>query len=226
MYYNTEDYSFTFSNLDEIEEKFIDYIVNYINVYPFIWNELTNRILCNQMVNYVKDTTFIITIYEIKNKNLKWFFELFKDLLRIGYVRKIIYRKEFMIVHLYSKFITDALSTPNNWLVLMTYKTIKCMNMGLDLFLNVDFESKLTKEKLGLIICKNNIPIVIINTKVITNINLVAVEKIWLYLFISRNDTIDDKWEKIQFSYDNARYSEKLQAIITNNICQNHTFLK
>lgn len=218
MYYNTENYSLTFTELDKIEEKFIDYIVNYINVYPFIWNELTNQILYDRMINYVRDTTFIITIYEIKNKNLKCFFELFKDLLRIGYVRKIIYRKEFMIVHIYSKFIAKALSTPNNWLILMTYKAIKSMHLRLEIFLNVEYESKLTKEKLDLIICKNNIPTILINTKVIEDINITTIRKIWLYLFISRDDIIDDKWEKIKFSYDKAKYTKELRTIIDNNM--------
>ena len=218
MYYNTENYSLTFTELDKIEEKFIDYIVNYINVYPFIWNELTNQILYDRMINYVRDTTFIITIYEIKNKNLKCFFELFKDLLRIGYVRKIIYRKEFMIVHIYSKFIAEALSTPNNWLILMTYKAIKSMHLRLEIFLNVEYESKLTKEKLDLIICKNDIPTILINTKVIEDINITTIRKIWLYLFISRDDIIDDKWEKIKFSYDKAKYTKELRTIIDNNM--------
>lgn len=218
MYYNTENYSLTFTELDKIEEKFIDYIVNYINVYPFIWNELTNQILYDRMINYVRDTTFIITIYEIKNKNLKCFFELFKDLLRIGYVRKIIYRKEFMIVHIYSEFIAKALSTPNNWLILMTYKAIKSMHLRLEIFLNVEYESKLTKEELDLIICKNNIPTILINTKVIADVNITTIRKIWLYLFISRNDIMDDIWEKIKFSYDKAKYTKELRTIIDNNM--------
>lgn len=217
MYYNTEEYSLTFNNLDLLEEEFIEYIVDYINIHPFIWNELTNRILYNQRITYVKDTTFIITTYEIKERYIKYFFELFKELLRMGYVNKIIYKKEFMIVHLYSECITKALSTPNDWIILMTYKLIKTKINYYDAFLNVTYESNSRKELLDLILCKDNIPKIIVNTKILKECYLSNIKKIWLYLFISRFDIVEDDWIKLKFNYNRTLFENELKSLIENN---------
>ncbi len=214
MYYNSEEYSLTFRQIDDIEEKFINFICEYIMVKPFMWNEITNKILYNARLNYVKDTTFIITTYEIKENVVKSLFELFKDLLRRGFVTKIIYKKEFMIVHLYSYLIVKTLSSANNWLIIVTYQLIKDKWQDLNPYLNVTYESRLMTGEVELIVCKNNLPIIIFSSKMENNYRLLNVKKIFLYLFESRYDINQIDWEKLKFSYNLEEFEKKIKILI------------
>ncbi len=183
-------------------------------VKPFMWNEITNKILYNARLNYVKDTTFIITTYEIKENVVKSLFELFKDLLRRGFVTKIIYKKEFMIVHLYSYLIVKTLSSANNWLIIVTYQLIKDKWQDLNPYLNVTYESRLMTGEVELIVCKNNLPIIIFSSKMENNYRLLNVKKIFLYLFESRYDINQIDWEKLKFSYNLEEFEKKIKILI------------
>lgn len=217
MYYASEKYSLTFEYLNEIEEKFIQDITDYIKMKPFIWNEITNKILYNRYITYVKDTTFIITLYEIEDNNLKSLFELLKELLRKGYVTKIIYKDEFIIVHLYSILITKILSSHNNWLIAITYSILSKSNLKIDIYLNVYYESKTEKKYIDSVVFQNNIP----KITFITNFNdqLISEDMIKVLLYIFKTKEYSDInplfLQKIKFDYDLKKYRKKIIEEIT-----------
>ena len=65
------------------DEKFLEYSYQYQKKYPFIWNYLVKKIICNPEISYFRDTTGIIHINLIDYKKLQNFFEILK-----GYLKK------------------------------------------------------------------------------------------------------------------------------------------
>lgn len=217
MYYATEEYSLTFNFLEEIEENFIKDIKEYIMMKPFAWNEIT-KILYDRLITYVKDTTFIITLYTIKTNSLKYLFELLKELLRKGYVTRIIYKEEFIIVHLYSILITKILSSYNYWLVALSYSVIKNNNFEFDIFLNVFYESKDNSCYIDSVIFKNNYP----KSFILSNYNKLledcSIPKALLYIYRTIEHNQFEKYflKKIKFNYDIEKYKVNLLEELRN----------
>lgn len=202
MYYTTNDYSITYRSLDEIEEKFVQYMIDYIKMKPFIWNEITNKILYNRLITYVKDTTFIITLYDIKNKNMKSLFDLLKNLLREGFINKLIYKKEFLITHLYSELVVKVLSEYNYWLIIMAYDIIKKENSNLKFYLNPIYQTSIRKIILDGIVFINETPKLIITTSLKNLKNHNLLEVLLIYLFNTKDEINEQIINKIKFEYD------------------------
>lgn len=218
MYYATEKYSLTFNFLEEIEENFIKDIKEYIIMKPFAWNEITNKILYDRLITYVKDTTFIITLYAVKTNSLKYLFELLKELLRKGYVTRIIYKEEFIIVHLYSILITKVLSSYNYWLVALSYSVIKNNNFEFEIFLNVFYESKDNSCYIDSVIFKNNYPKTFILSNYNKSLEDCSISKVLLYIYRTIEHHQFEKYffKKIKFNYDIEKYKENLLEELIN----------
>lgn len=218
MYYTTNDYSITYRFLDDIEEKFVQYMIDYIKMKPFIWNEITNKILYNRLITYVKDTTFIITLYDIKNKNMKSLFDLLKNLLRKGYINKLIYKKEFIITHLYSELVVKVLSEYNYWLVIMTYDIIKKSYNTFQFYLNPIYQTSIKKITLDGIIFINEDPKLIITTSLKNLKNLDLLEILLIYLFNTKDEINEEFINKIKFEYDD-KFVTNLNNYFKKFIC-------
>ena len=71
------------------DEKFLEYSYQYQKKYPFIWNYLVKKIICNPEISYFRDTTGIIHINLIDYKKLQNFFEILKGYLNIEYTSQM-----------------------------------------------------------------------------------------------------------------------------------------
>lgn len=214
MYYNSENYSLTYEKNNHLDEKYIAYITQYILVRPFIWCQLLRKVFLNPLITYKKDTTFIITTYEIKDNIINWLFELLKEMLRKGFVKKIIYKKEFMIIHFYSYLIVKSLSIENYWLILITYYYLKQQKINLKLYLNVDYQSMTQKEEIDLLIIANNEPLIIIDNIAKEKLIMPNINKYLIYLFEKREEEANSDWKKLKFTFNRCDFEKKLALIV------------
>ena len=69
------NYSLMWIEKSKTDEKFLEYSYQYQKKYPFIWNYLVKKIICNPEISYFRDTTGIIHInlidYKKAETNLK-----------------------------------------------------------------------------------------------------------------------------------------------------------
>ena len=95
-----DNYVINLYKFDKIEESFINFI--YMECYkrPLLWLMLTEELLSNPKICYLINTTMIISTYLIDKDKCYYFFKTLRKLLLIGAINKIIYKKEFIIVHL------------------------------------------------------------------------------------------------------------------------------
>lgn len=104
LYIMGNNYSLMWIEKSKTDEKFLEYSYQYQKKYPFIWNYLVKKIICNPEISYFRDTTGIIHINLIDYKKLQNFFEILKGYLNIGVIEKVIYKKEFIIIHFNKTF--------------------------------------------------------------------------------------------------------------------------
>ena len=90
------NYSLMWIEKSKTDEKFLEYSYQYQKKYPFIWNYLVKKIICNPEISYFRDTTGIIHINLIDYKKLQNFFEILKGYLNIGVIEKVILGKTFL----------------------------------------------------------------------------------------------------------------------------------
>ncbi len=99
-----KNYIITSIEQSPVDEKFLKYSYQYLKKYPFMWRYLVKEIICKKEISYFRDTTGIIHIETIEFNKLSYLFELLKAYLNIGVIDKIIYKKEFIILHFHQNF--------------------------------------------------------------------------------------------------------------------------
>ena len=88
-------------------------IVNEINeTHPLWWPE------------FINDTTIIFGLYELKADEVIILYSILKKFKKEKLLVKVIYKREFLIVHFNNTEIIDYLIEPNKWLNLVVYKKI------------------------------------------------------------------------------------------------------
>ena len=75
-------------------------------------------IIANNKISYLKDTTIILTVYEMKVDDVIVLYKILKDLKRLKAVEKVINKKEFLIIGVYSLKIMEYFNNPNKWYIL------------------------------------------------------------------------------------------------------------
>ena len=171
-YYQGIDYIINFSNLDNIEEKFVKFVYEESLSRPFMWLIFTEDILNNKNITYSINTTSIISTYNVKQDESYYLFETLKQLLRIGAILKIIYKKEFIIVHYYNEFIKDTLTINNKWLNITVGELLLENKIVDKLDYNSLYDDYKTNKKIDLlleldqklVICSTNMNNIINNT--------------------------------------------------------------
>ena len=99
MYVISPNFTLTTISLTEIDNRFLNISHQYLKKYPFKWNYFVEKIIKNSQIVYFKDSTGIINVNYIDFKKIETLFELFKIYLQNKIIRKIIYKKEFIIIH-------------------------------------------------------------------------------------------------------------------------------
>ena len=107
MFIDNNKYSIRNIDLNTIDKKFIDTSYKYLKQYPNKWYDIIYKIICNQKISYFKDTTAIIQISLLDINNTENFFILLKKYLNEKIIIKIIFKKEFIIIHFNEIFHID-----------------------------------------------------------------------------------------------------------------------
>lgn len=191
-----------------IDLDFINKSVLIKEKYPFKWYFFVNKIISDKRICYFKDTTGIIQIKLIKPHKLIFFLEILNIYLEIGVIKKIIYKKEFLIIHFHPQFHMEYLTDHKLLLATNLYKLLQ--NEYKEQF-KIHFGAILTYQ----------------NTKKIIDIVLEKENKV--YLFDSSNDLnykLDDKIIKVHlYEFLSANYQAK-DDVFLFKLTDNNTDLK
>lgn len=214
MYFTSEKFSIQTFDLNKIDQAFIEQSYNYSNKFPFKWNFFVNKIVGKKNVFFYRDTTVIININEIEFKKLGDVFEILKLYLNNCIIRKIIYKKEFAIIHFNELFHME----------LLTNKGI-LISIGLYYFLKKTYQKNF-KTYLGAVLslgCKKKIiPIIVKNDKKIyifdsdNQFDYVLDEnyvRIYLYDKMNINFRMNNDIILFKVDHSNNSYSDKLNKI-------------
>lgn len=146
MFIDNNKYSIKNINLNTIDKKFIDISYKYLKQYPNKWYDFIYKIICNKKISYFKDTTAIIQISLLDIHNTENLFVLLKKYLNEKIIIKIIYKKEFVIIHFNENFhmdliknyiMLDSINTYKNIIKNFNYKA-KCYFYNIMLFGNIE----------------------------------------------------------------------------------------
>lgn len=139
-------HNISYYQYDHVEKVFIDKFNHLISTRPFKWCSFKYKILNNKKYCYFKDTTLVINLYLLNIDEAKNALFILKELLLTKGIEKIIYKKEFIIVHFHSYKIVELLKEPNLWIAVCLYKTIKYhfpyLNVNLGSLININNDLK------------------------------------------------------------------------------------
>ncbi len=92
--------------------------------HPGILKTFLYDIISNNKVSFLKDTTIIITVYELNVDEVVILYKVLKELRHIKAVEKVINKKEFLIVGVYSSNVMEYFNNPNKWYILALKKAL------------------------------------------------------------------------------------------------------
>ena len=92
--------------------------------HPGILKTFLYDIISNNKVSFLKDTTIIITVYELNVNEVVILYKVLKELRHIKAVEKVINKKEFLIVGVYSSNVMEYFNNPNKWYILALKKAL------------------------------------------------------------------------------------------------------
>lgn len=199
-YLKGNDYIINLIKRDNIEEKFIEFVYTESLSRPFSWLNFIEDVLSNSKITYTINTTSIISTYLIKKEESYYLFETLKTLLRLSVIKKIIYKKEFIIVHYANEFIKEILTNKNKWLSITIGELLKENNIIDTIYYGAIYNDyKIKKEIDALLIYKEQL--IILNTDLI---NIVDNQE-FLNFYIS----ISNVMQNIQIPYIKFNYIKK-----------------
>lgn len=97
----------------DIDDIFLKRALFYQQTYPFRWNYFVYDIIHQPQMVYTKDSTVILNLNDLPFKELQFLFGMLKDFLNYQIIQKIIYKKEFMILHFHQDFHMEFFKTPS-----------------------------------------------------------------------------------------------------------------
>ncbi len=90
--------------LTNIDYRFIKISDEFSNTFPIKWNKYIDNIITNQSITFFRDTSAIIQITNLNLNEVEFLFTVLKAYLNSQVIEKIIYKKEFIIIHFNDKF--------------------------------------------------------------------------------------------------------------------------
>ena len=209
-YLKDNDY-IIYNKLNYIDELFIDFINEEAYLTPFKFLDMMENIFNNKNINYVIDSTSVISTYLINIKDLEYFYLFLRKLLLKGFVNKIIYKNEFIIIHYNNLFIKNSLCLNNSWTILLIYNIFKELNLDVDCYLYSLFKNNTKEEVLDLLFIKDDNYIVFSS---FSDINIASYIKVYNVLIYYPLKEI--KNEVFLFSFNKIFIKKKLINIFNN----------
>lgn len=125
MLISSDNYELNINELSNIDIVFIDKTTCYMESYPFKWKIFIYNIITNKLITYFRDTSAIIHINNLSIKEIEILFIILKEYLSIKVIVKIIYKKEFIIIHFNELFNINLIT---NELILNSFKLYTKIN--------------------------------------------------------------------------------------------------
>lgn len=111
---------------NEINNRITLEIIDIISTRPSWWIIYSLYIVNDKKITYKKDTTLIISLYSLKSHRIIILYNILKRFYKLELIEKVIYKKEFVIVHMKDEAAFKILTDPNYWkLMLVEYLIIK-----------------------------------------------------------------------------------------------------
>ena len=107
----------SYYQLKRVDYIFLDLIDKYIIKYPFKFYYIMEKLNNNNLV-FIKDTTMIIDLLKLEEDMIVNIFNLFKEMLRNNLIKKIVYKKEVIVVYFSNEFIISYFKEKNKWLLI------------------------------------------------------------------------------------------------------------
>ena len=145
----------TYHQYDTIEQRFLREVMDIIQTRPFWWYLFINKILGSPLITYFKDTTVIISLNDLSYHNTEIVFEIIRKLLKVRAATKVIKKKEFIIVHLYSPVIVDYLKSRDKWKIIPVYFLIRNHFPDFRCYFDVRFQSDSEEVLINLLLLRN-----------------------------------------------------------------------
>ncbi len=200
-YLVSSTYNINYYEYSDLELNFMKKTYEIGMSYPFKWYDFINKIIGNRKTTYFKDTTMIVTLIELELGQVKILFEILKEYLKLKLIKKILYKREFIIVHFYSIKTKEVFEQTNFWQSIFCYFALKEYYPSLDVNLRGVINQNNHKELVDLIVNTNN-EIYLINS---TNPLLGGypdTKKAMIVYDIPRNLRIPTDNKIIKFSFD------------------------
>lgn len=202
-----------FHHFDLIEEKFLKYLDELIETRPFWWHVFISKVINNPQVTYVKDSTMIITLVGLTTNVVNIIFEIVKSFLKLKVAVRVIKKKEFLIVHLHNKKITEFLKTKDKWLVIPFCKMIKTIYPNYDCFLDVLWKTGSEKHQIDVCVTTpKEIILLNVETPLKINVNDEGVKRIFLANAIKCGLVLDNNYKLLKYSYDKTQFKKDLKS--------------
>lgn len=181
MFIDNKYYSLNNINLNKIDNNFMKVCLGYSNRFPNKWLDLVENIFSNELFTYFKDTTAIIQINNIKKDNIEFLFKYLKTLLNNRIIIKVIYKKEFIIIHFNKIFHIDLIKNKSMLYSIPLYKYIEKNNINnLKIYFYCIFKYKNVTTIIPFVI-KNEEKIYLFDNNPKEVVNLNNIEIIYLY---------------------------------------------
>ncbi len=103
--------------LNKKDFDFLLFIDKYLQKYPFKCFNIMDTLLDKEIV-YIKNTTMIIDLLKLNDDIIVNIFDFFKNMLRNDFIKKIIYKKEVLLIYFYNDFIISFFNVKNKWLLI------------------------------------------------------------------------------------------------------------
>lgn len=197
-----------YRNLEYIDEMFIDFIYEEAYFTPFKFLDMMENIFNNKNVNYVIDTTSLISTYLINLNNIEYFYLFLRKLLLKGFVNKVIYKNEFIIIHYNNLFIKNSLCLYNRWCILFVYKLLNELKLKGNTYLYALYKNNTKEEVVDLFYVDNNKYFAITCDE-----SLVLPEYIKCFNLIIYEELIKYNNELIKFSFNKNEMIKRLKNI-------------
>lgn len=170
--------------------------------FPLKWYEFINKVVGNNQITYFKDTTMIINLIDLDLSLVKITFEVLKEYYKDNLFSKIIYKKEYIIVHFLSVKTKEVFEHINLWQAIYLYYIIKENYNDLNVYLRGIIRKNVNEyENVDLIIKDKNDLYLVSSTNPISEIYGVS-KNIYLYNKRSRNVLIPLHNNHLIFSFD------------------------
>lgn len=146
----------TYHQYDTIEQRFLMEVAEIIHTRPFWWYLFINKILGSPLITYFKDTTMIISLNDLSYHHTEIAFEIIRKLLKVRAATKVIKKKEFIIVHLYSPVIFAYLNSLDRWKIIPFYHIIKKYYPTYKCYFDVKYQNETEEVLINLLLRNKN----------------------------------------------------------------------